>query len=212
MTVGDPVPSPVSSAERTLAEFLQRLASAEPTPGGGSAAALAGALSAALVSMVCRLTLGREKFAAVEAEMQQTLQRAERLRERLTPAVDDDAQAYAAVVAAYKLPRGSAAEKQARSAAIQTALQEATRVPLSVAGDCAELLDLACFVAEEGNPNAASDGRVAALLAEAGLRGALHNVQINLPGLKDAAFVEHIRSEVEKLLAEAQRITAGVRP
>lgn len=195
----------ISSAERPLADFLQRLASAEPTPGGGSAAALSGALAAALVSMVCRLTLGREKFAAVEAKMQQTLEQAEALRQRLTQAVDDDARAYDAVRAAYRLPRGSEAERQARSAAIEAALQEAVRVPLSVARDCAQLLDMARFVAERGNPNAASDARVAALLAEAGLRGAAYNVHINLPGLKDPAFADRARTEVQRLLAEAER-------
>ena len=196
-------PVAVPFAERSLADFLGELASAEPTPGGGSASALAGALSAALVSMVCRLTLGRAKFAAGEAEMQSALERAELLRQRLTRAVDDDAGAYEAVIAAYRLPRSSEAEKQSRSAAIQAALKEATRVPLDVAGDCAQLLEMARFVAENGNPNAASDAGVAALLAGAGLRGAAHNVRINLPGIKDTAFADAARSEVERLLAEA---------
>ena len=195
------VTSTFSSAQRSLATFLEQLASAEPAPGGGSAAALAGALAAALVSMVCRLTLGRERFAAVQAEMQEALQRAERLRERLTQAVDDDAQAYAAVVAACRLPRGSEARQEARVAAIQAALQEATLVPLGVARDCAEVLGLARCVARTGNPNAASDGRVAVLLAEAALRGAILNVQTNLPGLKDTAFADQARSEVERLLS-----------
>lgn len=205
MAEHDSALSVVPSAERPLVDFLQRLASAEPTPGGGSAAALAGALAAALVSMVSRLTLGRAKFAAVETEMQRTLERAELLRGRLTQAVDDDAQAYEAVVAAYRLPRGSDEEREARSAAIQATLREATRVPLDVARDCAELLSLARFVAEKGNPNAASDGSVAALLAEAGLRGAAHNVHINLPGLKDTDFAERARTEVETLLAEFEQ-------
>ena len=193
--------SSVSSAERPLADFLQRLASVEPTPGGGSAAALAGALAAALVSMVCRLTLGKEKFAAVAAEMRRTLERAEALRRRLTSAVDEDAQAYEMVLAAYRMPRSDEGDKQARSAAIQAALREAIRVPLNVARDCAQLLDMARFVAEQGNPNAASDAHVAALLAEAGLRGAIHNVRVNLPGIKDTTFADHVRAEVEKLLA-----------
>ncbi|MDH7485524.1 MAG: cyclodeaminase/cyclohydrolase family protein [Anaerolineae bacterium] len=195
------VPSAPSSAQRPLATFLEQLASGEPAPGGGSAAALAGALAAALVSMVCRLTLGRERFAAVQTEMQEALQQAERLRGRLTQAVDDDARAYAAVVAACRLPRGSQAEQEARAAAIQAALQEATLVPLGVARDCAEVLGLARFVARTGNPSAASDGRVAILLAEAALRGAILNVQTNLPGLKDTAFADQVRSEVERLLS-----------
>lgn len=190
---------------RSLAAFLDQLASAEPTPGGGSASALAGALAAALVSMVCRLTLGRETFAAVEVEMQQTLQQAERLRGRLAQAVNGDAQAYAAVVAACRLPRSSEAEREARAAAIQAALLEATRVPLDVACDCAQVLDLARFVAAEGNPNAASDGRVAILLAEAALHGAIHNVQINLPGLKDMGLADRVRQEVSELLALAEQ-------
>lgn len=192
--------SSVSFAERPLVEFLERLASVEPTPGGGSAAALAGALAAALVSMVCRLTLGREKFAAVAVDMLRTLDRAEGLRQRLIQAVDDDARAYEGVLAACRLPRGSELEKQARSAAIQAALREAIRVPLNVARDCAELVDMARFVTRRGNPNAASDAHVAALLAKAGLRGAVHNVFINLSGVKDPAFADRVRAEVEKLL------------
>ena len=201
MTEFSSEPAAVPFAERSLADFLGELASVEPTPGGGSASALAGALSAALVSMVCRLTLGRGKFAAVEPEMLRMLEQAELLRQRLTRAVDDDAGAYEAVLAAYRLPRSSEAERQSRSAAIQAALKEATRVPLDVARDCAELLGMARFVTENGNPNAASDAGVAALLARAGLRGAAHNVSINLPGLKDTAFAGAARTEVETLLA-----------
>jgi len=205
MTQQGSVFSALPSAERPLADFLQRLASGAPTPGGGSAAALAGALAAALVSMVCRLTIGRAKFAAIEGEMQRTLERAERLRQRLIRAVDEDAQAYESVVAAYRLPRGSETERQTRSATIQAALHEAIRVPLNVARDCAELLDMAQFVAQRGNPSAVSDARVASLLAEAALRGAAYNVQINLSSLKDTAFADRTRDEVEGLLMKAER-------
>jgi formiminotetrahydrofolate cyclodeaminase len=132
--------------------------------------------------------------------MQLTLEQAESLLRQLTQAVDDDAQAYETVVSAYKMPRSSQGERVSRAEGIQRALGMATRVPLRVAHDCAHLLDLARVVAEKGNPNAASDAAVAALLAQAGLRGAVENVMINLPGIDDPEFAEQVRSEVEQLL------------
>ena len=186
---------------RSVAEFLDALASASPTPGGGSASALAGALAAALIAMVCRLTLGRASFSAVAPQMQQTLSEAELLRRRLAEAVDEDAGAYEAVMAAYKHPRGSDVEKEIRAGAIQAALRRATLVPLQVASDCAKLLEMARFVSESGNPNAASDANVALLLAWAGARGAIRNVEINLPGMNDSSFVEQSKAQLKALLA-----------
>jgi len=188
------------SVEQSLAQFLARLASAEPTPGGGSASALAGALAAALIAMVCRLTLGKEQFAGRQAEVRLVLDRTEPLLHRLAEAVDEDAQAYEAVVSAYRLPRGDQIERQTRRESVQRALHTATRVPLQVANDCAQLLDLVTVVLEKGNPNALSDAKVAAHLAEAGLRGAVQNVVVNLPGIEDLEFVERVQAEVTELL------------
>jgi len=194
---------------RSVTELLDDLASAEPAPGGGSGSALTGAMAAALVAMVCRLTLGRASFAAVASRMRQTLSEAETLRGRLTAAVDDDAGAYRSVMSAYRSPRGTAAEREARAGAIQAALKEATLVPLQAAGDCVRLLDLARFVSLHGNPNAASDADVARLLAEAGARGAIRNVKINLPGIIDSEFVEKSKARLELLMAALDQEVEG---
>lgn len=195
----------MSFTEKTLQTFLDELASAEPVPGGGSVAALSGALGAALVAMVCRLTIGKKGYEAVSAEMQTILPRAEALRRELADLMQADTDAYACVMDAYGLPKTTNDEKNARERAIQAALQRAADIPLRVAEACAQVLALARVVAEKGNKNAASDGGVGALMAEAGLRGAAFNVTINLGSIHDAAFVQDRRARVARLLAEAER-------
>ncbi len=182
----------------TVRSFLDSLASESPAPGGGSVAALAGALAGALVAMVGRLTLGRKKYAAVEAEMRVVVDRAEELRKRLTALVDADTEAYNRVAAAYGLPKESAEEKSVRTRAIQAGLRAAAEVPLEVCRACVEVLSLAEDAAENGNTNAASDGKVAALLAAAGFEGAAANVAINLSSMDDSEF----RTQAEKALQE----------
>ena len=179
-----------------VSEYLDRLAAGDPTPGGGSAAALAGALAAALVSMVCNLTAGREKFAEVEAEVVAIRVEAEQVRRRLTDAVQTDADVYGAVMAAYRLPRDTAEEQARRSEARQVALHEAARVPIEIAEACADVLELCDRAAGKTNPNAASDVAVSAFLAGAALEGAIANVQINLPLLKDDAYADELRARV----------------
>jgi formiminotetrahydrofolate cyclodeaminase len=204
MTHETPVPGQMtSSSHRSLVDFLDRLSSADATPGGGSASALAGAMAASLVSMVCRLTLGREMFATVSAQMQDTLARSEALRARLTSAVDEDAEAYHGVMCAYALPRADHAQRFRRAQSIQAALEQATRVPLIVAADCAGVLALARLVTDIGNPSASSDAAVSGFLADAGLRGALRNVTINLPFITDAGFVAEAQAEVDRLEASS---------
>ena len=188
-------------ADMSVREFLATLASASPTPGGGSASALAGAMAAAMVAMACNLTVGRAKFAAVEAELQGVLDRATGLQAQLTAAVDEDTQSYDAVSAAYKLAKGSDEEKAARSAAIQQALQGASEVPLRVAQAAAEVLGLARVAQAKANPNVASDAFVAELLARAARDGAIANVEINLGSITDPAFAERMRTAVETLRA-----------
>jgi len=190
--------------------FLDELASAEPVPGGGTVAALSGALGASLVAMVCRLTIGKKNYEAVSAEMQTILSRAEALQRELTDWMQADTDAYARVMDAYKLPKTTEAEKAARSQAIQAALQHAAEVPLRVAECCAEVLTLACVVVEKGNPNATSDGGVGALMAHAGLRGAAYNVLINLGGIRDDAFAQERRARVTALAAEAERLAREI--
>ncbi len=196
-------------AEKPLQTLLDELASAEPAPGGGTVAALSGALGAALVAMVCRLTIGKKGYEAVSAEMETILPRADALRRELADSMQADTDAYTRVMAAYGLPKTSDAEKAARARAIQAALQHASDVPLRVADACAQVLDLARVVAAKGNKNAASDGGVGALMAEAGLRGAAFNVMINLSSIKDEAFVQDRRARVARLLADVERDKKG---
>ena len=184
----------------TLTEFADALGSDQTAPGGGSAAALAGALGGALAVMVARLTLGRPKYAAHQDEMAAVEVRANALKTRLLALVDADTAAYNRVTDAYKLPKDTDAQKTRRTAAIQTAFRAATEAPLASAEACAEVLDLAGQVAAHGNRNAASDAAVAALLAHAGLLGAVRNVRINLGSLQDAAFRAHAENRVTLLL------------
>lgn len=183
----------------TVEDFIEQLASASPTPGGGSASALAGAMAAAMVEMACNLTVGREKFRDVEAEMQTLLARAGELRKQMLAAVDEDTESYSQVSDAYKLPRSTDAEKAARTAAIQKALKGATEVPLRVAKAASETTQLALIAIEKSNPNVASDARVARLLGDAARDGAVANVEINLGSITDEAFVKRIRSELDSL-------------
>ena len=185
----------------TLTAFLDELASAAPTPGGGGAAALSGAMGAALVSMVCNLTIGKEKFAEVEGRMQEILRQSEMLRARLTAMIEEDVAAFDLVMAAYRLPKASDEEKAARTAAIQDASKKATLVPLAAARACAEVIDLCRPTAEMGNPNVVSDAGVAVLCGQAGLKGAALNVLINLGSIKDEIFVAQHRAELDQLLA-----------
>ncbi len=184
-----------------LDEFLVALASGEPTPGGGAAAALAGALAAALVAMTCHLTLGRPKFAAVEPDVQRLLQAAEAARSRLQAAIDADAAAFRTVIEATRLPRADAAAAQARTAAIQAALRAAAQPPLAVAQDCAAVLDLGQQAVELVNPSAISDIAVAATLAVAALEGAAENVEVNLALIHDADYVAATRRQLEQMRA-----------
>jgi len=192
-------------ASKSLHTFLDELASAEPAPGGGSVAALSGALGASLVAMVCRLTICKKGYEAVSAEMRAILPRAEALQRELVDLMQADTDAYTRVMNAYKLPKRTDEEKAARARALQAALQHASDVPLCVAEACVQVLALARPIAEKGNQNAVSDGGVGTLMAEAGLRGAAFNVRINLHSIDDAAFVQARRARVAKLFADAAR-------
>ena len=185
----------------TLRDYLDRLASGAPTPGGGAAAALTGAQGAALVSMVCNLTIGKKKYADVEEEMKEVLAKSESLRAKLTDLIDEDAAAFDKVSEAYGMPKGTDEEKAARRAAIQEALKVAEAVPMETVEACLEVIRLAIVVAEKGNKNVVSDAAVAGILGHAGLLSAADNVRINLNLIKDEAFVE---KESEKLDAFMQ--------
>ena len=186
-----------SLAELTVRDLTERLASRAPVPGGGSASALAGALGAALVEMVCELTVGKPEYEDPVAR--QIGAAAGELRGSLLAAAEADAAAYLDVVAARRLPRDGDAERAARKAAIGEASVAATEVPLGVARLAAKVLDLAASIASIGNRNAVSDAGTAALLAAAAARGAALNVRINLPSLPDA---HPLRAEAAARLAE----------
>jgi len=193
-----------SFADLSITGWLDALAAATPTPGGGSAAALAAAMGAALAAMVAGLTIGRPRYAAVEAEMAVILRRAETLRNELMAATDLDAAAYGAVMAAYRLPKEDERQRAERAAAIRLALRRAAEVPLSVAEAAVELLHLAERAAALGNANASTDAAVAALLAHAGLHGAARNVRINLRSLDDDA-ARAMEERLARLLDEGDR-------
>ena len=187
----------------TVREFAEGLASKEPTPGGGSAAALAGVLGAGLVSMVCRYTVGREKYARVEEDMQRVLERSDALRAELEQAVDDDVVAYGGYSRASSMPRETDDERRERDAALQAALRESTEVPLRVAERCAELLELAVEAAEKGNQYLISDAAVGAEMAAAARASAELNVRLNAGGLEDSGYA---RACEERLAAIEARV------
>jgi formiminotetrahydrofolate cyclodeaminase len=169
----------------SLATFLDQLASSAPTPGGGSVAALCGALSAALSSMVANLTLGREKYRDVEPEVRLALERAEQLRSRFLELIDEDITAYGALSAAYRLPKSTAEEQATRSSQIQAALTGAAEAPLRMVEQARQALELCQTLASIGNPNVISDVGVAAITAYATLESGELNVLINLKTMKD---------------------------
>lgn len=187
--------------ETSLAAFLDQLASSAPEPGGGAAAALVGATGAALVSMVANLTLGREKFAAAAASMEQALARATALRAALLAAVDQDAAAFRGVMAAYRLPRETDEQKTARTRAIHGALREAARVPAAVVRLCEEVATLSRAAAEHGNPQVVSDAAIAAVLADAAAQSAALNVRINVAAIADSSFADPLWAEMQDRLA-----------
>jgi formiminotetrahydrofolate cyclodeaminase len=189
--------------ELRIDEFLRELASSSPAPGGGSVAALSGSLGAALVAMVCRLTVDKPKYADVSEELRGILSEAEQLRQRLEDLVERDTEAFNGVMAAFRLPKETEGQRRERSSAIQEATRRATDVPLEVLSVSARVLELSQVVAAKGNVNSVSDAGVAAEMARAGARGAALNVQINLGGLKDESFVADTR---EKMFVTSNRI------
>lgn len=190
----------------TSKDFLTALASSAPAPGGGGGAAMAGALAAALASMVCNLTIGKEKFAAQECEVKALLQEAEQVSQDLLALVEDDAAVFNSFMACYKLPKTTDAEKAARTAAIRKAAKQAAEVPLAIARASYKVLQLAHRLVIIGNPGVITDGACSALLARAALRCAEYNVRINLGLTKDEAYNEQVAAELNKLLKTAEEL------
>ena len=187
-------------------KFLDELASAAPAPGGGGGAAMAGALAAALSSMVANLTIGKEKFAAQEAEVKELLKQAEAERARLLQLVGEDAAVFNSFMSCYKLPKATEAEKAARTAAIRAAAKKAATVPLDIARSAFNVLKLADKLVVLGNPGVITDGACSALLARAALRCAEYNVRINLGLTKDEVWNAQVAAELEVMLKEAEAL------
>ena len=192
------------------AVFLDALADGTPTPGGGSAAAYSGAMAASLVAMVGRVTLGKKKYADVEAKMQAVIEKADELRAKLHQAVEQDAASFEGVMDAFRMPKETEAEQTARAKAIQDATLYAAEIPLKVAASAVQVLEQARIAAEKGNVNAVSDAGSAAALAKACLTGAGMNVRINLTSLEDQDTVKKMQSRLDSLQQQADAHLAAI--
>jgi methenyltetrahydrofolate cyclohydrolase len=195
-------------SEMKISDLLERTASSEPVPGGGSMSALAAAVAASLVGMVANLTIERKGFEDVAEEMTVISREASRYRKKFTESINRDSVAYGKVMDAFQMPKGTENEKEARSLAVQDALRLAAEVPLSVAEDVLDFMPLALAVVKKGNPNAVTDGLVAVMMARTGALGALYNVKINLGSIKDKTYVSNISGrvkEIERLVVQMEK-------
>jgi glutamate formiminotransferase/formiminotetrahydrofolate cyclodeaminase len=204
-------PGPGPLASRDVAAFADEVSRPSPAPGGGSIAALAGALGAALAAMVANLTHARKGYEERRDELEQVARAAQGIKQRLLALVDEDAAAFHDVIAAMRLPKGTDAERVARDAAVQAGYRSATDVPLATAQLCLEAARLCRLVAEKGNPASITDAGVGALMARAGVLGAIDNVRINLPFLTDAAWVADRNARLAALRDEADALEREVR-
>jgi glutamate formiminotransferase/formiminotetrahydrofolate cyclodeaminase len=200
-----------SSSPPKPVSFIEELAAPTATPGGGSAAAYAGATAAALVSMVAGLTIGKKKYASVEAQMQAIRVMAESLRKELTQAVDDDSSAFEAVMGAFRLPKETEEEQTKRNAAIHVATLNAARVPLKVAKDSVKVMELALKCAREANINAVSDSMSGFAMARAALTAAGYNVKVNLNSLSDKSVGEKMIEELKEIESKADELEKEIR-
>lgn len=207
---GAPIPSE-RAGDGKAASFIDEVAAATAAPGGGSAAAHTAALGAALVEMVAGLTLGKKKYADVEAAMQAIRIQAAKLRQELTQAVEDDTAAFEAVLGTFKLPKDTEEQQKARRAALQIATMNAARVPLHTVGDAVKVMDLAARCAKEGNLNAISDAMSGASLAHAAVIAAGYNVRININSLDERSAGQNMLDELGELEKRADEIEQQVR-
>jgi formiminotetrahydrofolate cyclodeaminase len=200
--------------DQTIQVFIQELSSKAPIPGGGGASALVGALSASLTHMVAALTVGKPKYAAVDEEMQELLNKTESLANRFLTLMDEDAAAFEPLAQAYRLPKETEAEREAKSVRMEIALKSAVQPPLDIMEACAEALPLIAFCAEKGSVVAVSDAGVAASLIRSALEGASLNVFINTQGMQDKAYAASLNARARELLtqygAQAEKIYRDV--
>jgi formiminotetrahydrofolate cyclodeaminase len=189
--------------DQTIDAFMQELSSKAPVPGGGGASALVGALSASLTHMVGSLTVGKPKYVAVEAEMNELLKQTEALVNRFLALMDEDAEAFEPLAQAYRLPKETEEEKASKAIQMEAALKSAVQPPLAIMETCEQALPLIAFCAEKGSVVAVSDAGVAASLCRAALEGASLNVLINTQGMQDKAYAEMLNIRARELLSRA---------
>ena len=194
----------------TIKDFLKKTASNSPVPGGGSIAALSGAISASLLEMVANLTIGKKGYEEFEEEMKEISIAVLEYRNKLIADIDKDSNAYDAVIAAYRLPKSNDEERDRRSGAIQEALKNAVLVPLEVAKMGLDIIKLAGNIVRDGNKNAITDGAVAAMMARTALLSAFYNVKINLSSIKDEAFVNEISGQARDMEIKIQKLEQGI--
>jgi glutamate formiminotransferase/formiminotetrahydrofolate cyclodeaminase len=200
-----------SLRDLTVSGFVDRLASSEPVPGGGSASAVAASLGAALVAMVASLSQGRPKYVVHEALHKRAIERGQLLAKRFLELADEDAVAYGRFAAAMKLPRETDDERASRTSAMREAARGAAAVPMEMVEACVELTSLAEALAGRSNVNAASDLNVAAMLGAAAARGAAENVVVNLPAVRDDPYAAQMTERVKLLLDDVETLAAMTR-
>lgn len=196
--------------DQPMRQFMDKLASRSPEPGGGSVAALTGALGAALVSMVANLTLGKEKYQSVQPQIEQLLKESETLRAQMQDLIQKDTEAYGALSEVYKMPKATDAEKAARSAKMQEALKKACQVPFEIGMRSLDVAKLAQRAADIGNIAAVSDAGVAVLLAQACAQSAALNVKININSIKDEAYNKETWARTQDVLAQVAALEKSV--
>lgn len=196
--------------DQPIRHFLDKLASKSPEPGGGSVAALTGSLGAGLVSMVCSLTLGKEKYKDVQPQVETLIKESEKLRVEMQDLIQKDTEVYGGLSEVYKMPKNTDAEKAARTAKMQEALKKACQVPFEIGLKSLEVAQLAQHAAEIGNVAAVSDAGVAVLLAQACAQSAALNVKINVNSIKDEAYNKETWSKMEAVLKQVAMLEKTV--
>jgi glutamate formiminotransferase/formiminotetrahydrofolate cyclodeaminase len=189
-----------------LRDFANELSTDSPAPGGGSVAALAGALGSALTSMVANLTVGKKEYQDNWDEMKDVAVKAQKIKDELLRSIDRDTDAFTKLMDAFRLPKKTDEQIAEKERAVEEATKQACLVPLEVMKNSLKVLKLAQVVAERGNENAASDAGVASLMARSAVEGAGLNVKINLPGIKDAEFINKMKADVRDLITEANNL------
>jgi len=205
-----PEEAPVAEPKADMRAFLEEVASPSPTPGGGSVAALSGALAAALASMACQLTVGKEEYAEAEKEMRAALEQARGLQKDLLAFIEEDVQAFEALLATYRLPKDTEEEEESRMRAVQMALRGAASVPLAVADRAVKVLEVLLTVAEKGNPNLLPDTGTAAQMAKAAVGGSALNVRTNATSLADEELARAFEEQIGGLEERAEELVAQI--